>query len=113
MFLPSFRTSEFVLSPDKVMNWKSELTMLLGFGAILIFVSGAGAQPAPGATQPASALQKLSSDFWEWRAAEQPFSFDDIPRLDRPAGWAPDWSPATVVKRRDELSAFENRWKAL
>jgi Bacterial protein of unknown function (DUF885) len=96
-----------------MLNWKSKLTMLLGFGAILILLSGACAQPAPSATQPASALQKLSSDFWEWRAAEQPFSFDDIPRLDRPAGWAPDWSPATVVRRRDELSVFENRWKAL
>ena len=60
-----------------------------------------------------SALQQLSADFWEWRAAEQPFSFDDIPRLDRPQGWAADWSPSTIAKRRDELTAFENRWKEL
>ena len=71
------------------------------------------AQPIPGSAQPANALQELSANFWEWRAAEQPFSFDDIPRLDRPRGWAADWSPSTIAKHRDELTAFENRWKEL
>jgi hypothetical protein len=71
------------------------------------------AQPIPGSGQPANALQELSANFWEWRAAEQPFSFDDIPRLDRPRGWAADWSPSTIAKHRDELTAFENRWKEL
>ena len=56
------------------------------------------AQPIPGSGQPANALQELSANFWEWRAAEQPFSFDDIPRLDRPRGWAADWSPSTIAK---------------
>ncbi len=27
-------------------------------------------------------------------------------------GWTADWSPASVAKRREQLSAFENRWKA-
>ena len=71
------------------------------------------AQPIPGSGQSANALQELSANFWEWRAAEQPFSFDDIPRLDRPRGWAADWSPSTIAKHRDELTAFENRWKEL
>jgi len=95
------------------MKRSSKMSMLLSFGAILVFASVAWAQPAPVSIQPTSALQQLSSEFWEWRAAEQPFSFDDIPRLDRPVGWAPDWSPTTVAKRRDELSVFENRWKTL
>ena len=55
------------------------------------------AQPIPGSGQPANALQKLSANFWEWRAAEQPFSFDDIPRRDRPRGWAADWSPSKAL----------------
>ena len=71
------------------------------------------AQPTPNSAQPANALQQLSADFWEWRAAEQPFSFDDIPRLDRPQGWVADWSPSTIAKRREELTAFEDRWKQL
>ncbi len=79
----------------------------------MLAASVAPVQLAPASTPPINALQQLSADFWEWRAAEQPFSFDDIPRLDRPDGWAADWSPSTIAKRRDELSAFEKRWKAL
>jgi uncharacterized protein (DUF885 family) len=92
-------------------NRCSTVRPFLVFTAVLMISSVASGQPAPVPTQ--NALQQLSSNFWEWRASEQPFTFDDIPRLDRPAGWAADWSPATVAKRRDQLSAFEDRWKAL
>src|SRR3977135_2642370 len=88
------------------MNRRSPLL----YTAVLL-LSFASAQPATVPTP--SALQQLSSEFWEWRASEQPFSFDDIPRLDRPSGWAADWSSSTIAKRREELSGFENRWKAL
>ncbi|MGH9366826.1 MAG: hypothetical protein ACRD3M_04020 [Thermoanaerobaculia bacterium] len=43
-------------------------------------------------------LDSLAGDFWSWRAAEQPLSGDDIPRIDRPAGWTPDWSGAAVAR---------------
>jgi hypothetical protein len=89
----------------------STITPFLLLSAVLLISSVASAQPAP--VPPQTALQQLSSDFWEWRAFEQPFTFDDIPRLDRPAGWAADWSASTVAKRRDQLSGFENRWDAL
>ncbi len=94
------------------MNRRSGVTVIAVF-SLLLLIPLLGAQPTPPSASPASALQRLSADFWEWRAAEQPFSFDDIPRLDRPEGWAADWSAATIAKRRDELSGFENRWKAL
>lgn len=80
---------------------------------LMLLIASAVARPTPTTTQTANSLQRLSADFWEWRAAEQPFSFDDIPRLDRPRGWAADWSPSTIAKHRDELTAFENRWKEL
>jgi len=83
------------------------------FSAILLVASVALTQPVPAPTQPASALQQLSSDFWEWRASEQPFSFDDIPRIDRPQGWAADWSSSTIAKRRNQLAGFERRYKEL
>jgi hypothetical protein len=95
----------------RLTNRCSTIKSALLLTAVLLISSVGAAQPAPVPTQ--SALQQLSSDFWEWRAAEQPFSFDDIPRLDRAAGWAADWSPATVANRRDQLSGFEDRWKAL
>jgi uncharacterized protein (DUF885 family) len=61
----------------------------------------------------ADQLDDLAQEFWEWRAVEQPFSGDDIPRLDRPAGWTPDWSAAAVARRRQEVAGFEQRWGQL
>jgi len=54
-------------------------------------------------------LDDLARDFWAWRAMEQPISTDDIPRLERPPGWGPDWSPRTVVSYRRRLDEFEAR----
>ena len=58
----------------------------------------------------ADALDDLARDFWAWRAAEMPVSTDDIPRLDRPAGWLPNWSPAAVQSYRKQVGEFEQRW---
>lgn len=56
-----------------------------------------------------SDLDVLGRDFWEWRAAQQPRGHDDIPRIDRPAGWVPDFSAAAVARYRRELTGFEER----
>ena len=61
----------------------------------------------------ADVLDDLTGELWAWRAAEMPVSTDDIPRLDRPEGWIPDWSPAAVESYRKQVSAFEQRWKAI
>ena len=61
----------------------------------------------------ADALDDLAHDFWTWRATEQPISTDDIPRLERPANWIPDWSPKAVANYRRQLEEFESRWKKL
>jgi hypothetical protein len=66
--------------------------------------TGAGAQPA---------VQSLGERFWAWRATTQPASSDDIPRIVRPAGWVPDWSPGAVKAQQGQLAAFEAEWKAL
>ena len=58
-------------------------------------------------------LSKLSTDFWNWRAQEQPFSEDDIPRIERPLNLVIDWSQQTVDKRRQQLGSFEQRWRQL
>ncbi len=64
---------------------------------------------------PASAdpFDDLAREVWTWRAATQPSSGDDIPRLDRPAGWLPDWSPAAVAARRAALAGFTRRHQAI
>jgi len=58
-------------------------------------------------------LDDLAHDFWAWRAKEMPVINDDIPRLERPAGWIPDWSPAAAVRYLHDLERFELRWKQL
>ena len=59
----------------------------------------------------ADELDDLARDFWSWRAAEMPVSTDDIPRLERPAGWVPDWSPTAIARYLADLERFEARWK--
>jgi hypothetical protein len=61
----------------------------------------------------ADPLDDLSRDFWTWRATTQPSSGDDIPRLERPDGWVPDWSPAAIAARRTALAGFDRRYRAL
>jgi hypothetical protein len=54
-------------------------------------------------------LQQLAKDFWTWRAANQPITSDDIPRIERPDDWVPDWSPNAIAQRRAELKDFAKR----
>jgi uncharacterized protein (DUF885 family) len=61
----------------------------------------------------ADELDDLARNFWTWRALEQPVSYDDIPRIERPTGWVPDWSPAAAAQRRRDLEQFEARWRKL
>jgi hypothetical protein len=58
-------------------------------------------------------LDTLASDFWTWRAQYQPFNSDDVPRIERPAGLKRSWSASSVARERQELAAFEARWKKL
>ncbi|MEE9161937.1 MAG: DUF885 family protein, partial [Candidatus Neomarinimicrobiota bacterium] len=66
--------------------------------------------PAPGQGQPLDAeLQALGAEFFAWRATTQPAPGDDIPRVERPTGWAPDVSPATLIAQRGAYSDFRRR----
>ena len=67
----------------------------------------------PGLPESNPDVSVLGQDFWQWRAATQPSSGDDIPRIARPDGWLPDWSPEAIAARRTELEAFRTRWHAL
>jgi len=58
-------------------------------------------------------LQELAGDFWIWRANNQPVSSDDIPRIERPRDWVPDWSRQAIDRRRQELADFTKRWEEI
>jgi uncharacterized protein (DUF885 family) len=62
------------------------------------------------ATAPPDSLESLAQDFWQWRAATQPYSSDDIPRIERPGG-PQDWSRGAMEKNKARLAEFEARWK--
>jgi hypothetical protein len=65
---------------------------------------------------PASAnddLTRLATDFWAWRAVYQPYSADDVPRIERVSGTFAEWSPASITRQREQLMAFEKRWSSI
>lgn len=65
---------------------------------------------ASAAAAAAADTTTLNAEFWRWRAAEQPFMADDIPRIERPPGYSIDWSRTAVEQRAVELAGFESRW---
>ncbi len=58
-------------------------------------------------------IDDLDRRFWAWRATQAPRSRDDLPRLDRPAGWSPAWRAVDVAEYRERLGAFEVEQAAL
>jgi hypothetical protein len=71
------------------------------------------ASPARGQDTATARLQAFAERFWAWRAATQPASGDDIPRIERPAGWLPDWSAAAIGARRETLRRLEREWRGI
>jgi len=61
----------------------------------------------------ADSLDDLARDFWAWRDSERPVNGDDVPRVERPEGWAPDWSAAAIERDRKQLAEFEARWRKM
>jgi uncharacterized protein (DUF885 family) len=61
----------------------------------------------------ADTLAALAEEFWTWRTVSQPDSRDDLPRVDRPPGWRPDWSSGAIAERRRVLADLTRRHAAL
>ena len=58
-------------------------------------------------------LLKLYEDFRDWRIVTQPVAGDDIPRVERPAGWTPDFSPKALENHREKYNEFRKKLDAL
>ena len=58
-------------------------------------------------------IDDLDRRFWSWRATQAPRTRDDLPRLERPAGWTPAWSGVDVEAYRRRLAAFDGEERAL
>ena len=85
-------------------------TLLLVICMALPNAPGLLAQETPASgteTSAASmALQGLTRSFFEWRRSQQPAQGDDIPRVERPDGWVPDFSPDALQEYREQYSLF-------
>jgi uncharacterized protein (DUF885 family) len=55
-----------------------------------------------------SDLQNLAREFFEWRTITQPITGDDIPRIERPDNWRPDYSPENIKLYQKKYSEFKN-----
>lgn len=51
-------------------------------------------------------LQALAAAFFEWRRVQQPAQGDDIPRVERPDGWVPDYSPRAIEADQEQYAVF-------
>ncbi len=80
---------------------------------VLLGITGAALLASAQGALAQAEVQQLGADFWAWRATTQPATSDDIPRIVRPQGWTPDWSPKAVAEQRKTLAQFEAQWKAL
>ncbi len=54
-------------------------------------------------------LQTLGYNFWKWRACIQPATMDDIPRIERPENWTPDYSSAALKSIDVSYKDFNNQ----
>ena len=85
-------------------------TFVLTVSISLLAASGLTAQdsPSPASSEASAseALQMLARSFFEWRRVQQPAQGDDIPRVERPDGWVPDFSPKALEAYREQYFTF-------
>jgi hypothetical protein len=84
----------------------------LGLALVAVLVDFPGSLARETVPRANDSLGELAADFWAWRAATQPYSPDDIPRIERPGGKR-DWARTEIEKQRQTLARFETRWKKL
>ena len=91
-------------------------TVIIAVAVMVTFAPAAAHAPLPLAQAEGSSasesLRTLAAEFWQWRGGHQPFSQDDIPRIERPNG-PRDWSAASIAKQKATLQDFEDRWKRI
>ena len=65
--------------------------------------------PHPGISQNNVDIQNFAKDFFNWRAITQPATGDDIPRVERPDKWVPDYSPEALDAYREKYIEFSDK----
>ena len=85
------------------------IALLICLGSLPAGVLAAGDQESPEAdAAPAgmAEVQALAAAFFDWRRTQQPVTGDDIPRIERPDSWVPDFSPAALDDYRRQYRQY-------
>jgi len=69
--------------------------------------------PHIGISQNNVVIQNFAKDFFNWRVITQPATGDDIPRVERPDKWVPDYSPEALAAYREKYIEFSSKLKNL
>ncbi len=54
-------------------------------------------------------IQNFAKEFFNWRTNTQPVTGDDIPRVERPDKWIPDYSPEALAAYREKYFDFSSK----
>ncbi len=65
--------------------------------------------PQFGISQNNVKIQNFAREFFNWRAITQPVTGDDIPRVERPDKWIPDYSPEALAAYREKYFEFSSK----
>ncbi len=65
--------------------------------------------PQFGISQNNVKIQNFAKEFFNWRAITQPVTGDDIPRVERPDKWIPDYSPEALAAYREKYFEFSSK----
>ena len=68
----------------------------------VVFYTGRNKYTAPRSFYELFEDEKLAKSFFTWRVNTQPISGDDIPRVERPDGWAPNYSPKQIENYKNK-----------
>jgi hypothetical protein len=69
--------------------------------------------PHIGISQNNVVIQNFAKDFFNWRVITQPATGDDIPRVERPDKWVPDYSAEALAAYREKYIEFGSKLKNL
>lgn len=58
-------------------------------------------------------VQDLGREFWEWRIPSSYRSPDDVPRVEHPPDWIPEFDRNSARRRLDRATEFRRRWEAI
>lgn len=58
-------------------------------------------------------VQDLGREFWEWRIPSSYRTPDDVPRVEHPLDWVPEFDSDSARRRLERAEEFRRRWEAM